>query len=87
MKMRLHYHQSYYKSVREDLKSDYTCNIVEEVARSIEINMKYLCHYHFIDVATFDFVGDTVVEVANCGLKRSDVTVFTNMNIDTSALT
>ena len=49
--------------------------------------MGYVCHYHYIDVATFVFFGDSIVEAANYGLKRGDVTGSTNMNIDTSALT
>ena len=44
--------------------------------------MKYLCHYHFIGVTTFDFFGDSIVEGANCVLRRGDVTIPTNMNID-----
>ena len=49
--------------------------------------MEYLCHYKFIDVTTFDFVGDSIVEASNSGLKRGNVTISMNMNIDTSALT
>ena len=49
--------------------------------------MKYSCRYQFIDVTNFDFVRDNSVEAANCGIKRGDVTVCTNMNIDTSSLT
>ena len=73
--------------MKEELKSDHACTIIEEVALSIESYMKYLCHYEFIDVTTFDFVGDSIIEAANCGLKRSDKKLSTNMNIDTSALT
>ena len=53
----------------------------------IEASMEYLCHYKFIDVTTFDFVGNSIVEASNSGLKRGDVTFSTNMNIDTSVLT
>ena len=82
-----HYYQSYYNSVKGDLKSDHACLAIDEVARSIETNMKYVYHYHFIDVTTFDFLGNSIVEVANCGLKRGDVAASTHMNIDTSSLT
>ena len=54
---------------------------------SIESNMKYLCHYKFIDVITFDFVGYSIAEEANCGLKLGDFTISINMNIATAALT
>ena len=43
--------------------------------------------YQLIDVTPFKFLGDSVVEGANCVLKRGNVTIFKNMNIDTSALT
>ena len=37
----------YYNSVKKDFKNDHACVSIEEIARSIENNMKYLCHYHF----------------------------------------
>ena len=87
MKMCLRHYQQYYNSVKEDLKSDHVYKHIEEVAMSIESNMGYLYHYKFIDVTTFYFFGDSIIEASNSGLKRGDVTVSTNMNIDTSALT
>ena len=54
---------------------------------AIERNMEYLCQYHFTDVTTSDFADDSIVEATNCGLKRGDVTISTNMNIDTAVLT
>ena len=41
------------KSVKKELKSDHACTIIEEIAMSKEINMKYVCHYSFIDVTAF----------------------------------
>ena len=81
------HYQSYYNSVKKDLKSDHACEIIEEIAISIEINMRCLWHYHFIDVTTLDSVGVSIIEGSNCGLKRGDNSVSTNMNIDTLALT
>ena len=49
--------------------------------------MKYLRHYEFMYGTAFDFVGDIIIEAISCGLKRGDVTVSTNVNIDTSAMT
>ena len=69
-----------------DLKSDYKCEAIEKLARSIESKIWYLCDFYFINVTTFDFLGDIIVEAANYGLKRGVVTVSTNMNIDTQAL-
>ena len=54
---------------------------------SIESNMEYLCDYKFIDITTFNFVGDSIIEASNNGLKRGDGTVSTNLNIDTSTFT
>ena len=87
MKLCIYHYQSYYNSVNKGLKIDHAYEIIEEVARSIEINMKYLCHYHFINITQFDFLSDSIVEVAKCGLKSDNVTVSTNMDIDTSSLT
>ena len=87
LKMCLLRYQIYYNSVKKELKSYHVGDIIEKVARSIEIIMKYVCHYYFIDVTTFYFLGDSIAKSANCGLKRGDVTVSTNMNIDTSTLT
>ena len=54
---------------------------------SLENNMKCLCKYLFIDVTTFNFVGDNIAEALNSELKKSDITITINMNIDTSAFT
>ena len=72
--------------MKKYFKRDNECKCVEEVG-SIKDNMRYVYHYHFISVTTFDFLGDITVEESNCGLKRGDVTVSTNMNIDISAMT
>ena len=56
--------------MKKDLKSHNAYEIIEEVPRSIEISMKYMCNYHFIDVTTFDFLGDSIVEAASCGLGK-----------------
>ena len=52
--MYLRHYQNYYKSVKEELKSDHACTIIEEVVILTESNMKYLYHYEFIDKNTFD---------------------------------
>ena len=73
--------------MKEELKRDLNCTIIEEVTISIESNMKYVCSYQLIDVTAFYFVGDIIFEAANCRLKRVDVTVSKIMSIDASALT
>ena len=86
MKLCLHHYQSYYNSVKRDLKN-HACLAIEGVAISIENNTEYLYHYKSIDITAFDFIGNSIVEAANFGLKEVDVTVSTNINIDKSALT
>ena len=85
--MCLRHYQKYDSSVKKYIKSDHACNFIKEGTKSIENNMKYLCHYYFIDVTTFNFLGDTIVKGANHRLKRGDVIVSKNMNIDISAIT
>ena len=87
IKLCFHHYQSYYNSVEEDLKIDDASSIIEVISRSLESNMEYLCHYYVIDVNIFIFLSDSIVEAANYGLRRGDVIVSTNMNIDTSELT
>ena len=52
-----------------NMLSDHACKIIEEVAMSVE-NNKYVYLYHFIDVTTFEFLGEHIAAGANCGLKR-----------------
>ena len=66
---------------KRKIKSDNTCKHIEEVSMSIKRNIEYLYHYKFIDVNTFDFVGDSIVETSNHGLKRGDVTVSVDPGI------
>ena len=84
--MCLRYYHIYYNIVKKNLKSNHACNIIEKVDISIEKHMEYLCYYHFIDVTTFNFLGDSIVEGANCGLEGGDVSVSKNMNIHTSSM-
>ena len=87
IKIYLRYYQRYYNSVKKELKVDHACKNIKEVAMSIESNIQYFCCYKFIDVTIFDFLGDSIVEASNSGLKRGGVTISTNMNVDTLAFT
>ena len=87
MKICLNQYQRYYNSVKEDLKINHTCLAIMKTARSIESNMKYLCHYNFIHVTSFYFLGDGIIEKVNFRLKRGDVTVSKNMSINTLVMT
>ena len=51
----------------------------------METNLKYLCHNNFKNVTTFGFLGDSIVEGTNSGLKTGDVEVSTNTTINNSS--
>ena len=54
---------------------------------SLELNLNHICHYNFLNVTSFDFLGDSIVEAVNSGMKHGDQQVNTNMTINTSAST
>ena len=51
---------------------------------SIETNLKYISHCYFIGVTIFVFLGDSIVEAANSGIKTGDIKVASNMIINIS---
>ena len=54
---------------------------------SIDTQIKYISHSNFINITTFDFLGDSIAEAVNSGLKEGHQHVSTNMTINTSAAT
>jgi len=79
-----HYHK-YYHWVKKELNSMPACESIEQVVLSIQNNLQFVAHCYFKDVCTFDFLGDSIVESANSGLKSSSLSVSTAMTINTSA--
>ena len=79
-----HYHK-YYHGVKKELNSMPACESIEKVVLSIQNNLQFVAHCYFIDVCTFDFLGDSIVESANSGLKGGSLSVSTAMTINTSA--
>ena len=61
------------------------CESIEQVVLSIQNNLQFVAHCYFKDVCTFDFLGDSIVESANSGLKSGSLSVSTAMTINTSA--
>ena len=43
--------------------------------------------YNFMRISTFGFLGDSIVEAANSGIKSGSVRVATNMKINLSGST
>ena len=85
MNLTLNHFKIYYNSIKSQLKSEYVQKEIEDIALSIENKLKYICHCYFIDVITFGFLGDSIAEAANSGIKNGDVKVASNMTINTSA--
>ena len=71
------------------MKSETLCEYIECIDTAMINNLPYIAHYHFIDVATLEFLGDSIVEGANSSVKnpKLPVHVNTNMTINTSAST
>ena len=86
-KICLRYYPRCHDSVNKYIKSEHACLAIEKITKSIEYNMKYSCHYHFIDVTAFSFLGNNIFKGANGRLTKGDVTVSKNMSINTSAMT
>ena len=87
MNLTLNHFKRYYNSIKSQLQSLYALKEIEKISMSIENQLKYVCHCYFIDVTTFGFVGDSIAEAANSGIKQGDVQVASNMTINTSAAT
>ena len=87
MNLTLNHFKRYYNSIKSQLQSVYALKEIEKIAMTIENQLKYVCHCYFIDVTTFGFVGDSIAEAANSGIKQGDVQVASNMTINTSAAT
>ena len=78
-----HFH-AYYKKVKCSLKSDYVTEAIENIVISIKSKLEYVTHYKFMSVSTFGFLGDSIVEAANSGMKCGSVRFSTSMNINMS---
>ena len=84
MKLTIKHFKRYYAKVKSQLKSEYVQQEVEAIALSIETNLSFICNCYFKDVTTFGFLGDSIVEAANSGLKSGVVNVSTNTTINNS---
>ena len=69
------------------MKSDYVTEAIDKIVISVKNKLEYVAHYNFMNVSTFGFLGDSIVEAANSGIKCGSVRVATNMNINMSGST
>ena len=87
MKLCIKDYQLYYQSRKKSFNNEALCESIEKILKSIENNLSYLCHYYFRDITTFDFLGDSIAEAVNSGIKNGYTKVSTRMTINTSAST
>lgn len=80
-------YKNYYQFHKNSFSNESLCESIESVMISLDTQVKYISHSHFFDRTTFDFLGDSIVEAVNSGLKEGTQHVNTNMTINTSAAT
>ena len=81
-----HFH-TYFKSIKTSLKSENVIEAIEKIVISVSNKLEYIAHYNFMRISTFGFLGDSIVEAANSGIKSGSVRVATNMKINLSGST
>ena len=77
----------YYKKIQPSLKSDNVIEEIDKIVISVRNKLKWVAHYNFMRISTFGFLGDSIVEAANSGIKSGSVRVGTNMKINLSGST
>ena len=87
MRIAISDYESYYKSVKDKIKSEPVCVAIDDIILSISNQLKYISHSYFKDVTTFDYLGDSIVEGTNSSIKnkKSILRVSTNITINTPA--
>ena len=78
-------YKTYYSKNKNSFENVALCEAIEDILISLDNNLRYFAHCYFIDTTTFDFVGDSIAEAFNSGLKCGKDHVTTNMTINTSA--
>ena len=77
----------YYQRIKVSLKSEYVNEAIEKIVISLKNKLQFIAHYNFMNVSTFGFLGDSIVEACNSALKTGSVKVATNMTINLSGST
>ena len=87
LKYSINDYKCYYNAHKKQLKSEQVLISIEKKNYFIYNNLQFVAHCHFINVCTFDFKGDSIVEAANSGFKCGSLSVNTSMKIHTSTST
>ena len=77
---------SYFES-KQSIIGDVASDECVKLISNIKSKKHHLLHYFFLDVATFDFVGDSIVEGANYPIKYGTLKVSSKMDISNSGYT
>ena len=77
---------SYFESMLNYL-GDAAVDELTKLVNNIKSKRKFLLHYFFIDVATFDFLGKSIVESVNFSLKKGNLKVSSKMDLSNSGYT
>jgi len=80
-------YKHYYNNHKKQLKSEQVLKSIEDIFHSINNNVQFFAHCYFLNVCTFNFKGDSIVEAANSGFKSGSLSVNTSMKIHTSTST
>ena len=87
LKMTIRDYKKYYSSHKQSFSNESLCESIESIILSIDTQLKYISHPNFLTTTAIDFLGDSIVEAVNSGLKEGHQHVSTNMTINTSAST
>ena len=76
-----HFH-IYYKKVKSLMRSDYIADAIEKIVISVKNKSEYVARYKFMSVSTFGFLGDSIIEASNSGMKWGSIRVYINITIN-----
>ena len=60
---------------------------INKIVKNIVSKKKMLLNHYFLEVTTFDFIGDSIVESANAPIKKGTIKVSNNMELSNSGYT
>ena len=80
-------YKCYYNNHKQDLKSEQVLASIEAIFRSIINNQQFAAPCYILNICTFGFKGDSIIEAATSGYKSGSLYVNTSMKIHTSTST
>ena len=69
------------------MKSDNVIEVIDKIVIPVTNKLEYVAHYNFMRISTFGFLGDSIVEAADSGMKSGSVRVATNVKVNLSGST